>query len=174
MDKKVEKAGRYMSLLLRHAPEKENLDMDRFGWVSVKQLISKLGITMSDLEDIVSENDKQRFTFNENKTKIRASQGHSIKVDLELEETMPLPFLYHGTATKDLKSIYATGLESRSRLYVHLSSDEETAISVGKRHGTPYVLTIDANRMYEDGYKFYLSKNDVWLTAFVPSMYLIK
>jgi len=146
MDKKVIKAGKYMSLLLRHAPEKEHLDMDKFGWVSVKQLITR--------------------------TKIRANQGHSIDVDVQLEESEPLSILYHGTATKDLESIFKTGLKSRSRLYVHLSSDIETATSVGKRHGTPYVLKIDAEQMYKDGFQFFLSKNGVWLTKFIPSKYI--
>lgn len=172
MDKKVIKAGKYMSLLLRHAPEKEHLDMDKFGWVSIKQLISRLDITFSDLMDIVIADNKQRFSFNDDETKIRANQGHSIDVDVQLEETEPLSILYHGTSTKDLDSIFKTGLKSKSRLYVHLSSDIETATSVGKRHGTPYVLKIDAVQMYKDGFQFYLSKNGVWLTKFIPSKYI--
>lgn len=164
--------GKYMSLLLRHSPEKENLDMDRFGWIPVKQLISRLDITMSDLEEIVEENNKQRFSFNSDKTKIRANQGHSVDIDLQLTEVKPTNTLYHGTATKFLSSIYKDGLIKGKRQHVHLSDNEKTATQVGSRHGTVYILNIDSEKMYDDGYKFYKSDNGVWLTDFVPREYI--
>jgi putative RNA 2'-phosphotransferase len=173
MNKKVSRAGKYMSLLLRHKPEAEQLDMDRFGFVPVKQLIKRLDITMSDLEEIVEENNKQRFDFSHDKTKIRANQGHSFPVDLGLPAIEPPETLFHGTATKFLSSIYDNGIIKGSRQHVHLSKDEETANEVGRRHGTVYILVIDTKQMWEDGYEFYLSKNGVWLTDFVPRKYIM-
>jgi len=173
MNKELSRKDKYMSLLLRHQPEKEKLDMDRFGWISVKQLISRLNMTMEELEEIVATNNKQRFSFNNNKTKIRANQGHSIPVDVELKEVQPPSILYHGTATKFLSSIYDKGLIKGKRNHVHLSATEEVAINVGQRHGTPFVLYIDAEEMYKDGYKFYISENGVWLTDNVPSKYIL-
>ena len=126
-----------------------------------------------ELEEIVETNDKKRYEFSDDKKKIRARQGHSIEVDVELEEKTPPDILYHGTATKFLESIYKNGINSGNRLYVHLSNDEDTAKKVGSRHGTPYVLKIDANRMFNDGNKFYLSNNDVWLTKFIDKKYII-
>ena len=173
MNKIVSKAGKYMSLLLRHLPEKENLDMDRHAYVPVKQLIIRLDITMSDLEDIVSENNKQRFSFNEKKDKIRANQGHSIPgLDLQHTISKPPTFLYHGTATKYLESIYDKGILSGERADVHLSDLEETAIQVGSRHGNVYVLIIDTEKMYNDGFEFRISDNGVWLTDFIPRKYI--
>ncbi len=173
MDKKVARAGKYMSLLLRHTPEKEHLDMDRYGWVPVKQLISRLDITMSDLEEIVEENNKQRFSFSEDKSKIRANQGHSVDIDLQLIEQKPQKILFHGTATKYLTSIYKDGLIKGNRQHVHLSDNEETATQVGSRHGNVYILLVAAEKMYDDGYKFYKSDNGVWLTDFVPREYIM-
>jgi len=174
MDKKVSKAGKYMSLLLRHAPEQENLVMDKNGYVLTKQLIKALDISMQDLEDIVNENNKQRFSFSSDRQKIRANQGHSVDVDVELTETKPPQTLYHGTATKFLESIYDKGIVKGQRNHVHLSKDVETATNVGSRHGTPYILEIDAEQMYNDGISFYLSVNGVWLTDFIDSKYIKK
>ena len=116
---------------------------------------------------------KKRYELNTAKSKIRARQGHSIPVDVELKEVMPPDILYHGTATRFLDSIFKKGLIKGNRLYVHLSGDEETAIKVGSRHGKPYVLKVNAKKMYNDGYKFYLSNNDVWLIDNVPTNYFI-
>lgn len=127
---------------------------------------------MEQLEYIVLNNDKKRYSFNEDKSKIRARQGHSINVDVELKEAEPPEFLYHGTADRFLDSIMSDGLVPKSRLYVHLSKDEATAEKVGKRHGKPVVLKIETGRMAEDGFKFYLSENEVWLTKTVPPKYL--
>jgi putative RNA 2'-phosphotransferase len=172
MKNDLTRKDKYMSLLLRHQPEKENLTMDKFGWVPVKQLLSRLDLTMEELEEIVETNNKQRFSFSEDKKSIRANQGHSIPVDVQLKEIKPPTILYHGTATRFLTSIYDKGIIKGQRNHVHLSALEETAISVGKRHGSVYVLHIDAEQMYADGYKFYLSENGVWLTDFVPRKYI--
>lgn len=169
------KTSRYISLILRHKPETIGISLDEHGWANVKDLINGVNKThkldMKILEEIVATDDKQRYSFNEDKTKIRANQGHSIDVDVELEEAVPPEMLWHGTGIKYVKSIDAEGLISKSRLYVHLSSDPNTAIEVGKRHGTPAIYCVDALRMHEDGYKFYVSKNDVWLTKHVPTEY---
>ena len=126
---------------------------------------------METLEDIVATDNKQRYSFNEDKSLIRANQGHSIPVDVELKENEPPEFLYHGTATRFLNSILNDGLKPMSRLYVHLSKDIETAWKVGKRHGDPVILKINSRDMYKDGYKFYLSENGVWLTEKVDAKY---
>lgn len=169
--------GKVISYILRHHPEKFDVKLDQNGWANVEQLLQKMNaydysINFETLERIVTENNKQRYTFNDDKTKIRANQGHSILVDVELKERVPQDVLYHGTAEKNLVSIMRNGLIKKNRLYVHLSKDYETAIQVGKRHGKPVVLEIDTKKMVKDGYKFYLSENGVWLTDKVPASYL--
>ncbi len=170
------KISRFISLILRHKPEVINIQLDEHGWANVKDLIEGVSesydFNMSMLEEIVRTDEKQRYSFNEDKTLIRANQGHSIPVDVELEEAIPPEFLWHGTAKKYVDSINATGLIPKSRLYVHLSKDIETAITVGKRHGEVVIYQIASKKMYESGYKFYLSKNGVWLTERVPDIYL--
>ena len=131
-------------------------------------------VDMATLEEIVRTNEKQRFSFNEDKTKIRANQGHTIPVDVELEEKAPPAVLYHGTGDKYVESIDQTGLEPRQRLYVHLSTDKDMAAKVGQRHGEPVVYRVDSGQMARDGYTFYLSVNGVWLTKAVPVKYLEK
>jgi putative RNA 2'-phosphotransferase len=128
---------------------------------------------MDELKEIVATNNKQRFEFSEDMNRIRARQGHSIYVDVELEEKLPPDTLYHGTAKAFLDSIMEKGIIKGNRLYVHLSSTKETATNVGKRHGEPVVLEIDAKRMAEDGHRFFLSRNGVWLTDYVDSKYII-
>jgi putative RNA 2'-phosphotransferase len=129
---------------------------------------------MDILEEIVRTDEKQRYSFNEDKTLIRANQGHSIPVDVELDEAEPPRELYHGTGEKYVASIDVQGLIRKSRLYVHLSKDSDTAMKVGKRHGKPVVYIVKSGEMYKDGYKFYLSKNGIWLTKEVPAKYLVK
>lgn len=175
---KVQKS-KFISLLLRHKPEVINLTLDNNGWANVDELLDKLNksgydMDFNELKEIVVTNDKQRFTFNEDETKIRANQGHSINVDLELKEEVPPDVLYHGTATRFLNSILEKGLLKQSRNHVHLSSSIDTALNVGKRYGTPVILIIDAKRMYRDGKKFYLSKNSVWLVDYVAPEYIKK
>lgn len=126
------------------------------------------------LEKIVAENDKKRYSFDESHSKIRANQGHSIAVNLELEKKIPPEILYHGTATRFLESIQKSGLLKMGRQYVHLSKDVQTATKVGQRHGKVIVLKVDTKKMIQDGYDFYLSKNGVWLCDTVPPQYLLE
>ena len=170
--------SKYMSLILRHKPETIGISLDEHGWANVEDLITGIAkdneFNMEILEEIVRRDEKQRYSFNEDKTLIRANQGHSITVDVELEEWVPPEILWHGTGEKYVESIDREGLISKSRLYVHLSKDEDTAIKVGSRHGKPVIYNVKAKQMYDDGYKFYLSVNGVWLTKEVPVKYLIK
>lgn len=172
----MKKVSKFISLLLRHHPEVLHLKMDEHGWVSVIDLVEGINqgqpFTLEDLQTIVATDQKQRYSFNEDGSKIRANQGHSIDVDVELEATCPPDMLYHGSATRFQVSIHHQGLLPQSRLYVHLSSDVATAKAVGKRHGKVIVYMIDAKQMVQDGYLFYLSKNKVWLTKEVPVQYL--
>lgn len=170
--------SKYISLILRHKPETIGISLDEHGWANVDELLAGIqksfDITPEMLDDIVRTDSKQRYSFNEDKSLIRANQGHSIPVDVELEEKIPPELLWHGTGEKYIDSIDKQGLIPKSRLYVHLSNDEETAKVVGKRHGIPVLYQVKAKRMYEDGYKFYLSVNGVWLTEEVPLKYLEK
>lgn len=173
----IDKLSVFISLILRHKPDTIGIQLDEHGWANVDELIdgiSKSGrkIDIEILEEIVRTDNKQRYSFNENKTLIRANQGHSIPVDVELKEQQPPQILYHGTASRFLDSIIQDGLKSMSRLYVHLSSDMETAMKVGKRHGEPVVLKIQSEEMHKDGIKFYLSENGVWLTKSVDKKYI--
>lgn len=170
--------SRFMSLILRHKPETIGISLDEHGWANVDELIEGISKThefnMDILEEIVRTDNKQRYSFNEDKTLIRANQGHSILVDVELDEEEPPKELWHGTAEKYESSIDRQGLVPKSRLYVHLSKDCDTATKVGRRHGKPVLYIVKADEMYKDGYKFYLSKNGVWLTKEVPVKYLVK
>ncbi len=165
------------SYLLRHKPEEANLDMDENGWVSVDQLLANCGEThfefsFEELQNAVDSNDKKRFTFNDDKTKIRANQGHSIEVNVELEPIEPPEFLYHGTAEKYLESILKNGLLKQNRLHVHLTENKETAKAVGSRHGKPVIIEISSGVMSKAGIPFYKSKNGVWLTNDIETKYL--
>lgn len=168
--------SKFIALILRHKPEVIGVSLDEHGWANVDELIAGIAktqpFTMEMLEKIVSSDEKQRYSFNNDKSLIRANQGHSIPVDIELEEKEPPIILYHGTGEKYVVSIKRQGLIPKSRLYVHLSADYETARKVGKRHGKPFVFQVDTGAMQRDGYKFYLSVNGVWLTKEVPVKYL--
>lgn len=172
--------SKFLSYVLRHHPELINLALDENGWANVDELIAKSkrdsyeGIIFEELDEIVQTNAKKRFAFNEDKTKIRASQGHSIDINLALIPQQPPEFLYHGTAQSNIKSILEKGIEKRSRQHVHLSQDKETATNVGMRHGKPIILTIRTQKMFEDGIEFYLSDNQVWLTDHVDPKYISK
>ncbi|EHK2328721.1 RNA 2'-phosphotransferase [Clostridium perfringens] len=171
------KISKYISLILRHKPEEIGLKLDEHGYLRVLDLIEGIdksyeGFSMDDLERIVREDSKGRYSFNEDKSKIRANQGHSIKVDLGLEEIKPPKVLYHGTGRKYLESILENGLIKKERQYVHLSKDRETASIVGKRHGDLVIFEVDSESMFNDGIKFYLSKNNVWLCNYVPKKYI--
>ncbi|MBR6164788.1 MAG: RNA 2'-phosphotransferase [Clostridia bacterium] len=170
--------SKYISFILRHKPEAAGIQCDDHGWTNVDELLAginkKYFIDRSMLEEIVRDDNKQRYAFNEDGTKIRANQGHSFQVDLELPEAEPPEILYHGTAERFAASIEKQGLLRGERQYVHLSADAETAVKVGRRHGKPVVYTVNAAQMNRDGYAFYLSANGVWLTEAVPAEYLKK
>lgn len=172
----LKETSKFISLILRHKPEVIGISLDEHGWANVDELIAGVSMThpidMAVLEQIVSEDEKQRYSFNEDKTLIRANQGHSIPVDVELDEKIPPEILYHGTGEKYVNSIDKEGLIPKSRLYVHLSSNEETAYKVGQRHGKPVIYIVKSGEMYRDGYKFFCSVNSVWLTKNVPVQYL--
>lgn len=175
----LQSVSRYMSLILRHKPEVIGITIDEHGWANVEELIQGIeknnpGFNMEALEEIVKTDSKQRYSFNDDKTLIRANQGYSIQVDVELTEKEPPCILYHGTGEKYVTSIDKNGLIPKSRLYVHLSQDIETARAVGKRHGKEIIYSVNSAQMYKDGYKFYLSKNGIWLTKKVPMKYLMK
>ena len=172
----LKSTSKYISLILRHKPEAIGISLDEHGWANVDELIAGVNKTqpldMAMLEQIVAEDEKQRYSFNEDKTLIRANQGHSIPVDVELEEVEPPGILYHGTGKKYVASIDEKGLIPKSRLYVHLSPDEVTAKKVGQRHGKPVIYTVESGEMYRDGISFYRSVNGVWLVKAVPVKYL--
>ncbi len=176
--KKLTSTSKLIALVLRHKPDEIGITLDEHGWANVSELIAGIAKTqpfdMALLEEIVSTDEKLRYSFNEDKTLIRANQGHSIPVDVELEEKEPPEFLYHGTGEKYTASIDTQGLIAKSRLYVHLSSDYDTAVKVGSRHGKPVVYTITAGEMQKNGYAFYQSVNGVWLTKSVPVDFLRK
>lgn len=171
--------SKFLSLILRHQPDAAGIQLDGHGWADVSKLLQGINntgrkIDIETLEGIVRTDEKGRYSFNDDKTKIRANQGHSIKVDADLKELIPPDILYHGTATRFLGSILnqKEGLKPMGRLYVHLSKDYETAVKVGSRHGVPAVLEVAAGQMSKDGHRFYLSENEVWLAKSVPCKYL--
>ncbi len=172
------KLGRFLSLVLRHNPGAAGITLDEHGWADVNELLAGVNragrkIDMDTLERIVRENNKRRYSFNGDHTRIRANQGHSLSVDVELKEAEPPRYLYHGTASRFLPAIQGEGIRRMSRQYVHLSGEFETAVAVGKRHGNPVVITIDAAAMRRDGITFYRSENGVWLCEHVEPKYFV-
>jgi putative RNA 2'-phosphotransferase len=172
--KRVMKISKYLSKILRHDPGKAGIELDGNGWADVKDLISKSGMSISveELIYVVNSNNKKRFSFDKDKRRIRANQGHSIKVDVELEQRIPPVVLFHGTAKHKVESILGTGLNSGTRLHVHLTEDRELAMTTGKRKGDSVVLCVESKKMNDAGFPFFLSKNNVWLTKEVPPEYL--
>jgi putative RNA 2'-phosphotransferase len=169
--------SKLLSYVLRHRPDSIGLQLDANGWADVDELLQRLAehgkpIARDLLDRVVAENDKQRFALDAHRTRIRASQGHSIDVELGLEPVQPPDVLYHGTASRFVTSILATGLRPGSRQHVHLSGDVDTARRVGTRHGVPVILRIDTARMRADGAVFYRSDNGVWLSGPVAPRYL--
>ena len=168
--------SKFIALILRHKPEAIGISLDEHGWANVDELIAGINktspLTKDQLEEIVKTDNKQRYSFSEDHTLIRANQGHSVAVDVELKQETPPDVLYHGTGEKYVPSILQKGLIPKSRLYVHLSQDTSTAEAVAKRHGKPILFRINTKLMVRDGYKFYLSANHVWLTKEVPVQYL--
>jgi len=177
MDPSLVRISKFISLVLRHNPGRIGLKLDANGWAEVDELLLKAGqsglrIERQTLEQVVAGNNKQRFAFSPDGTKIRASQGHSIPVDLELQPVPPPEVLYHGSARQAEQSILEKGLLPGKRNHVHLSADLQTALTVGRRHGKPVVFLVRAGKMEADGHAFYLSANGVWLTERVPVQYL--
>lgn len=176
-EKQLTHISKFLSLVLRHQPEIISIQLDHNGWTDVNELIKKannygIDFDRETLNHIVATNAKKRFAFNDTLDKIRASQGHSIEVELGYTNKKPPEILFHGTAEKFVQSILDTGLEKRNRQHVHLSSDLETAITVGQRNGKPFVFKVFAGKMYIDNFQFYISDNGVWLTDNVPTKYL--
>lgn len=171
MSNNLTKKSKFLSLVLRHDPKKIGIVLDPHGWADVVELCQKMPISKEDLDEIVRTDSKGRYSYSEDGKKIRANQGHSVEVDVEFEELAPPEFLWHGTATKSLDSIFKDGLLPMSRLYVHLSADKETALKVGSRHGTPAILKVSALKMHREGHRFFRSKNGVWQVLHVPSQF---
>lgn len=172
-EKETTKISKKLSYVLRHAPESIGIELEKNGWTSVKILLEKLNLSFSDLNYVVANNSKKRFAFSEDKTKIRANQGHSISIDLGLTKTPPPDILYHGTATRNLESIKNNGISKQKRHQVHLSNEIETAKQVGSRYGKPIVLKINTRKMADEGIVFFRTENGVWLTDYVAPEYLI-
>ena len=177
-EKHIKQASKFLSLLLRHQPELIGLELDAGGWANVQELIAKANekghsLSAGLLETVVATNDKQRFAFNEDHSRIRASQGHSLEVELNIQAAEPPEYLYHGTIAAFIEAIKKEGLQKMSRQHVHLSREESTARNVGGRRGKPVILLVKALEMQQAGYLFYLSDNDVWLTEAVPPSFII-
>ena len=177
-EKELVKISRFLSLVLRHQPDLIGIQLDENGWTDIDALLERsnrhgISIDKEILNQIVATNSKKRFAVNENLDKIRASQGHSVIIELGYKSQQPPDILFHGTSEGSVRSIFETGIEKRSRQHVHLSNDMETAVLVGRRHGKPYVFKVSAGKMHNDNFEFYLSDNNVWLTEHVPPIYLI-
>lgn len=170
-NKLIIKKGKHLSFLLRHD---KDYNFDNHGYREISDLIKNHGYTKEDIDIIVNTNDKNRYEYNSDKTKIRARQGHSIPINVDLKTEIPPNELYHGTTTLFLDSIYKDGIKKMSRNFVHLSNDVNTAKKVGARHGNPVILKIDSHQMSDDGIIFYHSNNDIWLTEYISPKYIIE
>ena len=178
MNRKLVRISKFLSLVLRHKPERIGLSLDQGGGAKVDELLLKVnqaGVSLNKdlLQWVVDNNDKQRFCFSQDRQRIRANYGHSLPVDLDFAPSKPPEFLFHGTATRFVESIKRLGLVPKKRNHVHLSPDQQTALKVGGRHGQPIVLTIQTGRMYECGFHFFRSTNGIWLTERVPAEHIL-
>jgi len=176
-EKQITHISKFLSLVLRHQPETIGITLDNNGWTDIQELLEKsnnygIKFDLDTLNYIVETNAKKRFAFNETFDRIRASQGHSVEIELGYRSQKPPEILYHGTCEKSVQSILDTGLEKQSRQQVHLSADLETAMKVGQRHGNPFVFKVLAEQMFNDKFEFFISDNGVWLTDNVPTKYL--
>lgn len=174
-ERRTVKVSKYLSKHLRHQPERIGLTLDEAGWIEIDTLIAACAahgfrFSRQELDHVVATNDKRRFAIEG--TRIRASQGHSIEIDLGLPPATPPRHLFHGTVARNLEAIQAEGLRPMNRHAVHLSADRDTATRVGARRGRPVVLSVDADAMHSDGHVFRVSENGVWLTEAVPPRYL--
>ncbi|MFK7789168.1 MAG: RNA 2'-phosphotransferase [Phycisphaeraceae bacterium] len=177
MDTKVKTVSKSMSYVLRHRPDVIGITLDANGWVGVDELLEAFNdngkrYTRAILDRAVAENDKQRVEFSDERTRIRARQGHSVQIDLGYDAAVPPDILFHGTASRNIDSVRQNGLQKMNRHHVHLSTNKQTMLAVGQRHGKPIILKIDAKRMYQDGFEFFVTANHVWLVDTVPSAYL--
>ena len=177
MSRKIEKSSKFLSYVLRHKPETISLSLDSEGWAEIDQLIRLAQshgteLTRELLLEVVATSDKKRFALSADGSRIRANQGHSIQVNLNLLPQTPPQILFHGTAMRFVSSILAQGLVAKSRQFVHLSTDRSTALQVGKRYGKPFLLEVEALAMSRDGHEFFMSENGIWLTRTVPTIYL--
>lgn len=178
MDKnKTKSISKFLSLILRHKPESVGIELDSNGWVDVEVLLLAMGscgkgISRTQLEQVVETNDKQRFTFSVDGQRIRAHQGHSVDIELNLTPTAPPEILYHGTPEKNIVAIKHSGLEKMNRHHVHLHQDKQLALEVGQRFGRPVLLSIRSSKLHEKGHEFFVTDNQVWLTNHVPAEFI--
>ena len=173
----IKKISKYLSFILRHQPDSIGLTLSDEGWANINELIEKtkkFKLTKASIQTVVDTNDKKRFLISDDGQRIKANQGHSIQVKLELEPVTPPDFLLHGTAERFVGSIFKEGLTKQQRHHVHLSETQKTAMSVGSRYGKPVLLKVDSKQMHEDGFEFFKTENDVWLVDAVPVGYLVK
>ena len=176
-DKETVRTSKFLSLILRHEPERVGLELGDAGWVGVDELLQAVNshgvsLTLDELKHIVATSDKKRFAFSEDGLRIRASQGHSVEVDLQYPPQTPPELLYHGTATRFLDDIRQHGLQKMQRHDVHLSAGTRVTLQVGGRHGKPALLTIRAGDMHRAGFMFRCSANGVWLVDHVPPQFI--
>jgi putative RNA 2'-phosphotransferase len=176
-DARLVKVSKYLSRHLRHNPDRLGLRLEPGGWVRVDDLLRAcadrgLRVSREDLDDVVERNDKRRFAFDESGTRLRANQGHSVPVDLQLSPATPPPTLFHGTNRGAVDAILREGLRPMGRHHVHLSTTIDVARRVGARRGRPVVLAVAAGAMSAEGHAFYVTENEVWLTAAVPCRFL--
>ncbi len=175
-NKDIKSASKFLSFVLRHCPEDIGIALDANGWADISELIDKspsqIDLSNELIKEVVLTSDKQRFKVSDDGLRIRANQGHSVKIDLELKPKEPPSKLFHGTATRFINSINKEGLKPGQRQHVHLSTDVDTACKVGQRYGKPIILNVDSGSMFKQGYTFFLSNNNVWLTKHVPSQFL--
>ncbi len=174
---KLTSISKFMSLVLRHQPDLIGLALDAAGWTTVDDLLARAAthgraITRDELNEVVATSDKRRFALSDDGLRIRANQGHSVEVDLGLPRAQPPEFLYHGTASRFVDSVMATGLERRSRHHVHLTANVATGEAVGRRYGKPVILRVAAGVMAAQGHAFFVSANDVWLVEAVPAEFI--
>ena len=178
MNKQLSEISKFLSYVLRHQPDTVGIKLDLEGWTDIAALIAAAAnndkqLDRNLIQTVVTTNDKKRFAISEDGLRIRAVQGHSTEsVDIKYVEKIPPEFLYHGTATRFMESIRKEGLLAGSRQYVHLSQDEQTALAIGRRHGKPIVLKIEALRVHKQGFKFFQAENGIWLTEKVPAQFL--
>jgi len=176
-EKETIRTSKFLSLVLRHEPESVGLKLGDAGWIGVEELLQAVNqhgtpLTLDQLKHVVATSDKKRFAFSDDGLRIRASQGHSVEVDLQYEPQTPPDLLYHGTATRFLDSIRKEGLKRMERHHVHLSAETKVTLQVGARHGRPVLLTIRAGEMTRAGHVFFRSANVVWLVDQVPVQFI--